>query len=126
MKSIFYSSIVFLLLIISINFSIKYINNICMKYLKITYALEEIVQKEDWKGAYDLSCNFVTNWNTDSPKLSVFIHHGDVDEISTELLKLTQYTKNQNKDESLPNIHVIKLLLKHIINSEKINFQNIF
>lgn len=53
------------------------------------------------------------------------VHHSEVDNMNNELWKLTQYTKFNNKEESLASVHVIKFLLKHIIEMERINITNI-
>lgn len=126
MKSTLVSSAIFIFLIMTILFSINYLDKMCIRYEKISYTLEDYISKEDWKKAYDTSYDFVKSWEESSDKISMFIHHADIDNIDTELLKLTQYTKVKNKDEALSSIHVVKFFLKHIRDSEKINLQNIF
>lgn len=126
MKNTLVSLIIFVSLIVIIFFSINYLNKTCIKYEKMSYELEEYISKENWDKAYDVACSFLKSWEKTSDTISMLIHHADIDNIDTELLKLTQYTKIKSKDEALSSIHVVKFFLKHIRYSEKINLQNIF
>lgn len=126
MKNIFISVIVFVVILFSAYFSIRYLNSICTKLTKMDDQLENYVNNEDWDKSYKVSLEFFENWEHYRDKISVFVHHGEIDNISMELWKLTQYVKCRNKDESLASIHSLKFLMKHISDMEKVNFQNIF
>lgn len=105
--------------------SVRYLNSVCIKLYKETGNIEDYINDGDWKKSYDASVKFLNIWENCSHKLSMFVDHSRVDVIDSELLKLTQYVKCHNKDESLASIHTIKFYLDHLYNLEKINIQNI-
>lgn len=97
-----------------------------MKFTKMTDELETSITDDDWNKSYKTSLIFFDDWQKYSDKISIFVHHAEIDNINMELWKLTQYVKEKNKDESLASVHVLKFLLEHIANMEKVNLQNIF
>ncbi|WML36643.1 DUF4363 family protein [Clostridium sp. OS1-26] len=126
MKNIIISFAIFVVVMLSALFSIRYLNSVCIKLEGLSMQIENNVQSDEWNKAYDNSLKFLNEWDKYSKKVSVFTHHAEIDNINNELWKLTQYTKEKNKDESLASAHVIKFLLKHIVEMEKVNPQNIF
>lgn len=126
MKSIVASFIIFIVMVISIFFSINYLNQVCTKLEGLDIQIERNIDNGDWTKAYDNSLKFLKQWDNYSKKISVFVDHEEIDNINNELWKLTQYTKVKNKDESLASNHVIKFFLDHIADMEKVNLQNIF
>lgn len=125
MKNTIISFLLFLSMIIALLFSVRYLNSVCIKLYKETGNIEDYINDGDWKKSYDASAKFLNVWENCSHKLSMFVDHSRVDVIDSELLKLTQYVKCHNKDESLASIHTIKFYLDHLYNLEKINIQNI-
>ncbi|MCR1935130.1 DUF4363 family protein [Clostridium tepidum] len=107
-----------------VNYSFK-LNTTCINFMNQCNELEELVSSEYWEKAYGKSLKLFNNWQNDHFVISIVINHSEIDNINNELWKLTQYVKCKNKDESLSSIHVVKFLLEHIINMEKINIENI-
>lgn len=126
MKNIITSFLIFIVIISSAFFSIKYLNRVCSTLEILSNQIENNIQDDDWNKAYGNSIKFLNEWDRYSQKVSFFTHHAEIDNVNNELWKLTQYTKEKNKDESLASAHVIKFLLKHISEMEKVNLQNIF
>lgn len=126
MRNIVISFVIFITVMLSAIFSIKYLNGVCIKLEGLSMEIENNIQSSEWNKAYDNSLKFLTEWDKYSKKVSVFTHHAEIDNINNELWKLTQYTKEKNKDESLASAHVIKFYLKHIVEMEKVNLQNVF
>lgn len=126
MKNIIASFVIFAVVMLTVLFSIHYLNNVCNKLETLDIQIENNIQKDEWNKAYDNSLKFLNEWDKYSKKVSIFTHHAEIDNLNNELWKLTQYTKCQTKDESLASAHVIKFLLKHIVEMEKVNSQNIF
>lgn len=126
MKNIITSFVIFIAIMLSAIFSIRYLNGVCIKLEGLSMQIENNIQSNEWNKAYNNSLKFLNEWDKYSKKVSVFTHHAEIDNINNELWKLTQYTKEKNKDESLASAHVIKFYLKHIVEMEKVNLQNIF
>jgi hypothetical protein len=126
MKSIVASFIIFIVMLISIFISTNYLNSICKKLETLDMQIERNVETDSWNKAYSNSLKFLNQWEEYSQKVSIFVHHAEIDNINNELWKLTQYTKCKNKDESLASTHVLKFYLDHIADMEKVNPQNIF
>jgi len=125
MKNLIISVTIFVTMIIAIFLSTQYLSRICLDLTKTSTTLEYQITNEKWKEAYGTSIKLTSKWNNYCTKLSVFVDHEEIDNIDHELSQLVQYTKCENKDESLADINIIKFYIKHITNMEKISIQNI-
>lgn len=125
MKNIVYSFTIFFAVLISIFFSINYLNKTCNNLETLDSKLENYIENASWENAYGTSLKLMADWDKYSKVISVFVNHAEIDNINNELWKLTQYSKCKNTDESLASVHVIKFYLKHIMEMEKVNIQNI-
>lgn len=126
MKNMIISFSLFVVMILSMSFSIVYLNKTCKSLLECCDKLEEDISDERWNNIYEDSVDFLHKVQKDSKTLSIFIDHQELDNMSNELYKFTQYTKWENKEESLASLHVVKFYLNHIQELQKINVQNIF
>ena len=126
MKAVYASIILFSVLIISIIFSIGYLNKTCDELSNIDINMENAIKNDSWEKAETFSKRFTNKWEKTSNEISVYVNHKEMDNINVELWKLTQYVKCQNKDESLASVHTIIFFIDHIKNMEKVNIQNIF
>lgn len=126
MKNLVASFILFIVLIITIIFSMKYIENKCVYYTDKINALETIIVNESWEEAYTSSVNFLDEWKKDSNIVPAFINHIHVETITSSVLKLTQYTKYKDKIDALATIHDIKFLLEEMLEIEKVTLPNVF
>ncbi|WP_415345427.1 DUF4363 family protein, partial [Clostridium perfringens] len=57
--------------------------------------------------------------------LSLYINHEQLDNLSKEILSLTQYIKAEDVSNSLSSVHIIKSYTKHIKDIQKVNIGNI-
>lgn len=126
MKKIIVSFTIFLSMLGCMFFSVSYLSKVNRDLIKLSDTLEKQVSNQQWKEAYATSMTFTEKWKKYSSVLSVYVNHLEIDNIDNELWKLSQYTKCENKDESLASLHVIKFFIDHIFNLEKITWQNIF
>lgn len=126
MKNVIISFTIFICMLILSMFSVMYLNKICNELQALDATIENQVNSASFDTAYKTSVEFLNKWNKYSNTISVFVNHAEIDNINNELWKLTQYTKCENKDESLASTHVLKFFLEHIANMEKVNIQNIF
>jgi hypothetical protein len=126
LKNIIISFIIFILLIITISFSIKYLDTTCKSLLQLDNKIEESINSKSWDKAYDYTLEFKQDWDKSAKYISIFTSHVEIDNVYNELWRLTQYTKTKNDGDSLASVHVIKYFLQHIVNMEQINIQNLF
>lgn len=125
MKNAWISFTLFLLLLVGMYFSLKYLQNTCAKIQAESEKLEELILDEKWEEADKLSNDLYYYWEEKSMVLSIFVNHIDIDELNNEILKLTQYVRTKSKDESLASTHAVKFYTKGILNLQKITIQNI-
>ncbi|MFU0823548.1 MULTISPECIES: DUF4363 family protein [Clostridium] len=126
MKNTIASFSLFTLLIVLMIFSTKYVENKSEYYSNKANILESIIVNESWKEAYNNSMNFLEEWKKDSNIIPAFINHSHIETISNDILKLTQYIKNEDKVDCLATIHEVKFLLEEMVNSEKVTLPNVF
>ncbi|WP_032122257.1 DUF4363 family protein [Clostridium amazonitimonense] len=125
MKNIIISFSLFTIMVLTMIFSINYLNKSCASLRDTCDKLEDSISNEDWDISYEASLKFLDDIQKNSKLISIFIDHQELDNISNELYKLTQYIKGEIKEESLASLHVIKFYLNHVQELQKINVQNI-
>ncbi len=126
MKKVAISLILLLIMVIGITFSIKYLNKASHDLGRLNDEMEQYITDSDWDKAYKASIEYTEKWKEYSKTIKLFIDHQEMDKIEMELWKLPQYIKEMTKDESLASVHVLKFLVDHISELEKVNIQNIF
>ena len=126
MKSVIVSLIISATMITSISFSINYLNKATQKLERLNDEIEQNITDGNWDKAYKTTIEFTEKWKDYSKQIKLFLNHQEIDNIEIELRKLPQYIKEKTKDESLASTYVLKFLLDHIAELEKIKLQNIF
>lgn len=126
MKSVIISLAISVTMIISISFSINYLNKASQKLGKLNDEIVQNITDGNWDRAYTITMEFTETWKDYSKQIKLFLNHQEIDNIEIELRKLPQYIKEKTKDESLASTYVLKFLLEHIAELEKIKLQNIF
>ena len=113
-------------MIIAMSFSIKYLNKVSQDLERLNDEIEQYIADDNWDEAYKASIDFTEKWTDYSKKIKLYLNHQEIDNIEMELRKLPEYIKEMTKDESLASVHVLKFLVDHISELEKIKMQNIF
>lgn len=126
MKNVLISVLLSIIMIITISFSIKYLNKVSQDLGRLNNEIEQYITDGNWDKAYEASIQFTDKWKAYSKNIKLFINHQEIDNIEIELWKLPQYIKEETKDESLASVHVLKFLLDHIAELEKVKLKNIF
>lgn len=126
MKNVVISLIISVTMIITMSFSIKYLNKVSHDLGRLNDEIEQNITDGNWDKAYTTTIEFTEKWKDYSKKIKVFLNHQEIDNIEMELSKLPQYIKEKTRDESLASSYVLKFLLDHIAELEKIKIQNIF
>jgi len=125
MKNVVISFVIFIIMIICIAFSLNYLNKVTDDLGRLNDEIEQYITDNNWDKAYTSSIEYTEKWKDYSEKLKLFVDHQEMDQIETELWKLSQYIKEKTKEESLASIHVLKFLVDHISELEKVSIQNI-
>lgn len=112
-------------MVINIAFSLNYLNKASDDLRRLNDEIEQYITDSNWDKAYKSSIEYTEKWKDYSEKLKLFVDHQEMDKIEIELWKLPQYIKEKNKEESLASVHVLKFLVDHISELEKVNIQNI-
>lgn len=126
MKNVILSFAIFIIILIAMTFSISYLNKVSSNLQKLNDKIEQSITDNKWDEAYKESIDYTQKWEKYSKVIKLFVNHQEIDNIEIELWKLPQYIKEHTKDESLASVHVLKFLVSHISNLEKVNIQNIF
>ena len=126
MKNIVISLMISVIMIIAMSFSIRYLNKVSQNLGKLNDEIEQYIADDNWDEAYKASIDFTEKWTDYSKKIKLYLNHQEIDNIEMELMRLPQYIKEMTKDESLASVHVLKFLVDHISELEKIKLQNIF
>ena len=126
MKNLVITLVTLIIMVVTMSFSIKYLNNVSDELVSINDEIQENITDDNWDKAYKNTMELTEKWNNYSKKIKIFINHQEIDSIEIELQKLPQYIKEQTKDESLASIHVLSFLLEHIAKLEKLKLENIF
>lgn len=126
MKNIVISLIISVTMIITMSSSIKYLNKVSQELGSHNDEIEKHIMDGNWDQAYKTTIELTNKWKDYSKKIKLFSNHQEIDNIEMELRKLPQYIKEETKDESLASAYVLKFLLYHIADLEKIKLENIF
>lgn len=126
MKNMIFTCIIFFSMLFILFFASKYIILTCDKLLDVSSKIEENIVNDNWDESYMLSFELLNIYEGHIANLTLFLNHTDFDNIYSEIIKLSQYSKCENKDEALSSIHVVKTLISHVKELESITVGNIF
>lgn len=90
--------------------------------------VEEIMSaadKEDWQGCRDGLEHFLNHWDGAKKWFAVFIHHDEMDFINEALYEIEMYIRYEKQAETAAKANVLKILLEHIPENERLSFENI-
>jgi hypothetical protein len=88
--------------------------------------IEKLAMDGDKIAAVDEANKFVEQWDKSEKILSVFITHSEIDNVNIALEQAVSYLNTDENDDFLAKSAELKKLLKHLIDNEKVNLQNIF
>lgn len=125
MKNTLISSLIFFLLLGSVLFFDNKLIDVCDMVNDYSNTIENSLSKEDWNKAYKESLNLSNLLEENYVSLSLYINHEQLDNLSKEILSLTQYIKAEDASNSLSSVHIIKSYTKHIKDIQKVNIGNI-
>lgn len=126
MKNVVISTALFFALITFMVYSNKQLYKFCGSVVTSCEHLEEKLKNDEWEDSYDEAYKLLEKIKNDAPGISVYINHADMDLVSNEVYKLTQYVKQLDKSESLASVHSIKHQVDNIMKIQELSIQNIF
>jgi hypothetical protein len=126
MKRAITTAALFICMIIVLILSMWYLNNSSKELLKINTSLNNQVEQENWMNSEKLLKDFSRCWEKRALIITIFVHHQELDVLSEEMVRAKIYVKHKEKVDALAAINTVSFQLKHIIDLEKINIQNIF
>lgn len=126
MRNVVLVLLISVIMIIAISFSIRYLNEVSQDLGKLSGEIERDIMDDNWDKAYKTTLEFTNKWEDYSRKIKLFANHQEIDNIEITISKLPQYIKERTKDESLACINVLKFLMNHISELEKVTIQNVF
>ncbi len=126
MKNMISTCIIFFFMLFILFFASEYIVLTCDKLLDVSSRIEENIVNDNWDESYMLSFELLNIYEGHIANLTLFLNHTDFDNIYSEIIKLSQYSKCESKDEALSSIHVVKTLINHVKELESITLGNIF
>lgn len=125
MKNVIISFVVFLAMVGTMIYSLGYLNKVCNDIAHKSDNLEEEISGDSWDKAMDTVNTLQKEWERQSKIIPLFVNHAEVDLLNNELLKLTQYVKCKNRDESLASTHVVKFYIDNIKSLQKVTIENL-
>lgn len=126
MKNMIGTTIIFIIMLTFLFFASKYITLTCDKMLDVTCEIEDNLVNDHWDESYMLSFELLNIYEGHVTNLTLFLNHFDFHNIYNEIIKLSQYTKCETKDEALASIHVLKALINEVKEMESLSVGNIF
>ncbi|MBV4418356.1 DUF4363 family protein [Clostridium tyrobutyricum] len=126
MKSSIASISIFVIMVLSMIFSVHYLKIIDSKLIYSSDQIEKSLESNSFDKAGDFLKQFKIDWNKYSNKMTLFTNNNEIDDINLELSRLSQYIKFKNKEESLASISSIRSIVKSISDMERLSVQNIF
>ena len=72
-------------MIVTMSFSIKYLNNVSDELVSINDEIQENITDDNWDKAYKNTMELTEKWNNYSKKIKIFVNHQEIDSIEIEL-----------------------------------------
>lgn len=108
MKTTYISAVLFLCLILFITFADFKLQKLYNNISSESDIIEDLINKEDWDGAYDKTTSLLDDIKKEALLSSVYVNHVDFDNISNEALKLCSYIQCEDKSESHVSANILK------------------
>ncbi|MFZ5435122.1 MAG: DUF4363 family protein [Bacillota bacterium] len=87
--------------------------------------IRDAIRNEDWKLAEDRIAAAHTAWDKHRQWWAVVIDHREIDNIEMSFSKVGEYIRYQDKAMASAELTVLKRLIEHIPEKEKVSLKNI-
>lgn len=125
MKKIVISSILFFLILGFVIFCNNKLIRFCDNALTVSNEIEFLIKEKNWNKSYEKSLELRELMSENFSSISIYINHQDLDLLNTEILKLIQYTEEEDSSEGLASLYSIKSYAEYIKELQEISIINI-
>jgi hypothetical protein len=84
------------------------------------------INEENWQNAKAEFSQVEEKWNRHKKWWAMVIDHHEIDNIDTSFSRINEYLNHQNQALSAGELSVLKQFIKHIPETEKVCWKNIF
>jgi len=88
--------------------------------------LEADVLNSNWTGAAKTVVEIKQDWVKHKQWWAIFIDHQEIDNIDTALARTEKFIETQERALAAGELAVLRLMLEHIPEKERVNLKNIF
>ncbi len=91
-------------------------------------SIEEIISaagENDWENCQKALEHFQLHWKDAKKWFAVFIHHDEMDLIHEALYEIEIYIQYQDRVQTCAKANVLKILLEHIPENERLTLENV-
>jgi len=88
--------------------------------------MKSSIENGNWEQAQDNFKEFSIFWHNAESMWTILLNHNEIDNIDISLAKIEQYIKARETGLALGEMAILKLLIKHIPEKEKLTLENIF
>lgn len=120
------SILLFFFLIIYMLFSVNRLHKITYELNELNDKALEFIENEDWKSAGKEAEKLLNLWEDSSKPMFISVNTNELTYISTEIVKLNNFTDLEQKDQAILCINVIKHAINQLSSLERVTFHNIF
>ena len=124
MKRLIPASILFIAVIASYFFSLRYINATCDDTQKLVLHCEE--EYRNGSDASSTAKELSEMWDEKEKVLSFFVNHNQIDEIELEISSLSVFCNSENEIYFYDSIETLKTLLHQVKEDTKMSTHSIF
>ena len=125
MKSVISALVIFIIIITILVVSCAYTENIVNEMLHYVYENEIFFAKNDWMKSSDKISKIDTVWKNARNVMVILFNHTVIEKIDTSISKLNNAVKLQKNEDFLYESENLKLLLKNLIEQQKISVGNV-
>lgn len=107
-------------------YSINKIDKISCDINSLCDRIDISLSEDKWDDAHSSSEELIELWEKKSKSMFVYVNIGELDHISSEIIRLNTHTQLKEKNEAILCISEIKYLINEINALESLTFHNIF
>lgn len=123
---IYVAVVVTLLLVLTVGFAtLDKLNTTANDLVNDFGGLEEAIATGNWAAAGHDVEKLARKWNEHKDWWAIVIDHQEIDNIEMSLVRIGQYIRMQDPALAAGELAVLKQMLKHIPEKERVNLKNI-
>lgn len=88
--------------------------------------IEKALDKKDMENAYKYSLEIKDILEEKATPIAIYVNHTDINNLNNEVIRLSQYIKENEISECYASVHTVKYSCKYIHDLETISIKNIF